>query len=76
MPGFTPSRVPVSAVHRAAFAVVVGAGLSLAGLNGVAQAQVDVSGTVTVAGPTAPVRPDRRRHQPRPAPARRRPGAA
>ena len=54
MPRFTPSRVPISAAPRAAFAVVVGAGLSLAGLNGVAQAQVDLSGTVTVAGPTAP----------------------
>ena len=54
MPGFTHSRVPVSAASRAAFAVVVGAGLSLAGLKGVAQAQVEVSGAVTVAGPTAP----------------------
>jgi hypothetical protein len=35
-------------------AVVVGAGLSLAGLSGAAQAQVDVSGSVTVAGPPAP----------------------
>src|SRR3954465_11532387 len=54
MPGFTPSRVSVSATLRLAFAVVVGAGLWLAGLNRVAQAQVDVSGSVTVAGPTAP----------------------
>src|SRR3954466_11733290 len=54
MPGFTPSRFSVSATLRVAFAVVVGAGMSLAGLHGVAQAQVDVSGSVTVAGPTAP----------------------
>jgi len=49
MPGFTYSRV-----FSVSGAVVVGVGLSLVGLTGVAQAQVEVSGAVTVAGPTAP----------------------
>jgi hypothetical protein len=57
MPAFMHSRVPVSAARRAAFAGVVGVGLSLVGLSGVARAQAEISGAVTIAGPTAPGAP-------------------
>jgi len=54
MPGFTNRRVPISAARKAAVAVVVGVGFSVAALCGDARAQVEVSGAVTVAGPPAP----------------------
>jgi len=50
-----PGSVSAASFARAAFATVVGVGLSLGGLKGVAHAQnVELSGAVTVAGPTAP----------------------
>src|SRR6476661_2304906 len=59
MPGFTHSRVLVSAaarlgVARRGLAIVAGAGLSLLAPHGLAHAQeASVSGAVTVAAPTA-----------------------
>src|SRR4051812_20891265 len=49
------SGVAASTAFRMALAAVAAAGFSIAGLSGVARAgDLEVSGAVTVAGPTAP----------------------
>src|SRR5262252_2602602 len=55
MSGFSASSILVSSSFRLALAAVATTGVSLAGLGGTAQAaEVQVAGSVEVAGPTAP----------------------